>query len=174
MSFIRRPVRLRLKGGRTLSGKIHISEGLPLLGFLSSRNHFLNLTDVTWSDRDVDAGDLPHLSVRLSQIVWVEPQERGLHLSSATLPTAESRAVELHLEGDLRLTVQLNIARETRMSDYLDANTSFLPLWSARVVPTAEVMERVALNHEAILAIRELEETDPGPRREGTAGTGPR
>lgn len=172
MSFIRRPVRLRLKGGRTLTGRIHISEGLPLLGFLSSRNHFLNVTDVTWSGADAGAEDVPHLSVRLSQIVWVEPRERGLHLSSAALPTAESRAVELHLEGELHLHVQLNIARETRMSDYLDANTSFLPLWSARIVRTGEVMERVALNHEAIFAIRELEETDPGPRPERADGDG--
>jgi len=171
MSFIRRPVRLRLKGGRTLAGKIHISEGLPLLGFLSSRKHFLNLTDVSWSDGAPTSEDVPHLSVRLSQIVWVEPRERGLHLSSATLPTEDSRAVELHLEGNLHLHVQLNIARETRMSDYLDANTSFLPLWSTRVVRSGEVMERIALKHEAILAIRELEETDPGPRHTRTGGS---
>ncbi len=58
----------------------------------------------------------------------------------------------------------MNVARETRMSDYLDANPGFLPLWSVRIVGTGETVERVALSHDAIEVIRELERTDPRER----------
>lgn len=163
MTLHRRAVRVRLRGGRFLEGKIHIAEGQALSGFLSSKRFFLNLTEVRWVDA-TQTDTLPHLSVRLPEIIWAEPLDPALHLSSAILPATDSREVELHLDGGTRLHVRMNVARETRMSDYLDANPAFLPLWSMRVVGRDEVIERVALNHAAIEAIRELEETDPHRR----------
>jgi len=163
MSLHRRAVRVRLKNDHTLSGLIHITEGQSLTSFLSTKLYFLNLTEVEW-DVAADDGVLPHMSIRLSQIIWVEPMEPGLHLSSATLPSEESRRVELHVDGTIRLQVQMNVARETRMSDYLDANPGFLPLWSVRIVGTGETVDRVALSHHAIEVIRELERSDPRER----------
>jgi len=163
MSLHRRAVRVRLRNDHTLTGRIHITEGQSLTSFLSTKLYFLNLTEVEW-DVAADDGLLPHMSIRLGQIVWVEPMEPGLHLSSATLPSEESRSVELHVDGTVRLQVRMNVARETRMSDYLDANPGFLPLWSVRIVGTGETVERVALSHSAIEVIRELERTDPRER----------
>jgi hypothetical protein len=41
------------------------------------------------------------------------------------------------------------------MSDYIDANPSFVPLRAARIGESGEVIERLAINHRAILTIRE-------------------
>ena len=163
MSLRQRAVRVRLRKNRALTGQIHISDGPSLTAFLSGKLFFLNLTDVLWEGTTED-NRLPHLSVRLDEIIWVEPLEANLHLSSAALPSEESRDVELHVDRDLKLHGHLNVARETRMSDYLDANPGFLPLWSVRIIGGGEPLDRVALNHSAIEVIRELERTDPRDR----------
>jgi hypothetical protein len=156
MSLHRRPVRVRLRGGFTLHGHIHVAEGQSLCGFLSAGRFFLNLTEVRRED-DSEREELPHLSVRLRQIIWVEPLDPALRLSSAAIASEEARSIELHLEGGSRLRVELNVSSETRMSDYLDANPWFIPLWYVHIVGDERVVERVALNHFAILTIREVD-----------------
>ncbi len=163
MSLHRRAVRVRLRKDRALTGQIHISDGPSLTAFLSGKLFFLNLTDVLW-EGSADDRRLPHLSVRLDEIIWVEPLDGTLHLSSAAMPSEEARDVELHVDQGLKLHVQLNVARETRMSDYVDANPGFLPLWSVRIVGGGDTLDRVALNHRAIEVIRELDATDPRSR----------
>lgn len=150
-----RPVRVLLRGNRALEGIMHVAEGQSLIGFLDSKKAFLNLTSVRWLDGRGAEGALPHMSIRISLIVWVVPLDSSLALSSAVLPTEEARDVILDLVGDLTLTVRLNIAHEQRMSDYIDANPSFVPLRAARVSESGEVIERLAINHRAILTIRE-------------------
>ncbi len=156
MSLHRRAVRVHLRGGVTLRGRIHVAEGQSLCGFLSAGRFFLNLTGVRIED-DQQGEELPHLSVRLRQIVWVEPLDPALRLSSAAVPSEERRGIELHLEGGHQLRVELNVSSETRMSDYLDANPWFIPLWYVRISGEEQVVERVALNHFAILTIREVD-----------------
>jgi hypothetical protein len=56
----------------------------------------------------------------------------------------------------MTLTVDLSISEEQRMSDFLGANSGFIPLLSARIQADSAVIPRLAVNHEAILAIREL------------------
>jgi hypothetical protein len=167
MSLNRYAVRVRLRNNRSLTGKIHVAEGQALATLLGTKLHFLNLTEVQWAGAAQDE-PLPHVSIRLDQIIWVEPLEKGLSLTSAALPSEEIRNIELQVEGADgwgRLHVQMNVARETRMTDYLDANPGFIPLWSVRIVDTDEMVERVALNHRAIGVIRELEDTDPRQRQ---------
>jgi hypothetical protein len=156
MLLHRRSVRVQLRGGRSFVGIIHIAEGQSLAGFLSSKPHFVNITGVRWEDAPAQ-GALPHLSVRRGQIVWVEPLEAELRLTSAIVPPEDSREIELHVDGGVRLQVRMSVARETRMSDYLDANPSFIPLWSVRVTGRDHVVDRIALNHDAIHDVRELE-----------------
>jgi hypothetical protein len=152
----RKKVRVLLAGGRSMEGDIHIPEGQPLLHFLGMKRHFLNLTSVRPAGAPDEVEPIEHLSLRLSNLVWVVPLEETLFLSSASAPATTSRAVELQLVDGLTLTVTLSIAEEQRMSDYLDANQGFVPLWSARLQEGGEVIERMAVGHEAILAIREL------------------
>jgi hypothetical protein len=135
---------------------MHISDGQSLVGFLGMRRFFLNLTSVRWLDGRGGDEPLPHLSIRISQIVWVAPLDGELPLSSGLSPSEGAREVEFHLVDDLSLTVTLGIADEMRMSDYLDSNTAFIPLRSARPGQGREPIERLAVNHEALLTIREL------------------
>ena len=164
MSLMRRAVRVRLRNDRTLTGTIHITEGQSLSTFLTTKLHFLNLTDVKSGESEEP---LEHVSVRLHEIVWVEPLDQGLHLSSSVFPSEEPRWVELHMDTGVRwqrLHVQLNVARETRMSDHLDANPGFISVFNAGIPETGESLERLALNHAAIATIRELDRTDPRQR----------
>lgn len=151
-----RPVRVLLRGNRSLEGHVHISEGQSLVGFLGMKKYFLNLTSVRWLDGRGGEGALPHLSIRISQIVWVEPADGDLPLSTGISPTGGAREVELQLIGDVTLHVTLGIADEMRMSDYFDSNPAFIPLRAARLGEGREPVERLAVNHEAILTIREL------------------
>jgi len=152
----KQPVRILLRGNRSLDGTMHIPEGQSLAAFLGMKSYFLNLTDVRWLDGRPEEERIDHLCIRISQIVWVVPLDGALSLSSAASPFGESRQVELDLVGNVTLRVTLSIAAEQRMSDYFDSNTSFVPLRSAQVLRTQEVIERLAVSHEAILTIREL------------------
>lgn len=151
-----KPVKVRLRGGRSVEGIIHIPDGLSLLHFLGTKKHFLNVTDVRSSDVPKDQAPIGHLSLRLTNIVWIIPQDGTLHISTASVPADSRRSVEIELVDGVKLQVSLHIAEEQRMSDYLDANWSFLPLWSARVPATSQTYERLAVNHDAVLSIREL------------------
>jgi hypothetical protein len=154
--FQRKAVQVRLRGGQLLEGQIHIPEGQSLLHFLGTKKYFLNLTSVLPPDHPEGRPPIDHLSVRLSNVIWIVPVEDTLLVFNPSVPTASSRAVELHLVDGLRITVELNIDEEQRMSDYLDANWSWIPLASAGVPFSDQVIERLVVNHEAILAIREI------------------
>jgi len=152
-------VEVLLKGGRSLSGTLHVPEGMSLLNFLRIQEFFINLTTVRESRKpDEDPVDHPleHLSLRLSNVIWVIPMESSFHLSAASAPMKEGRGVEIHLTDGEILSVTLNIADQQRMSDYLDANSGFVPLFEAKALSTSRLIEQLALNHEAILAIREI------------------
>jgi hypothetical protein len=159
----RKAVEVRLRGGKSLEGMVHIPEGLPLLHFLGTKKYFLNLTSVRHSQGDEILAPVDHLSLRLSNVVWIVPLDGSLHVSTAHVPVESTRTVELQLVDGLSLTVDLNIAEEQRMTDYLDANWSFVPLWSARLASPSRFLERMAVNHEAILAIREVSKADEPP-----------
>lgn len=152
----REPVQILLRGGQTLTGEIHIPTGMPLVNYLRIRRLFLNLTSVRQKGPPEGEGPFGHLSIRLSNIVWVVPLEPSLHVSSTLAPAEPGRTVELQLVDGFDLTVTLNISEDQRMSDYLDSNSGFLPLFEARIQPDDQVVERLAVNHEAILAIREV------------------
>lgn len=153
----RRRVRIRLRGSRIVEGDLHIAEGRSLVDFLSVKKHFVNLTTVGWTG-DPMAGPekVPHLAVRMSQILWVEPMDPDLDLTSSLETFGAGRPVQLYLEGDIVLRVELHLAEEHRMSDYLDANDAFIPFRNARMPQIADEREAVAVNHSAILAVREL------------------
>ena len=151
----KQPVQVLLRGGQSLEGNLHIPEGMPLHNFLGIRRFFLNLTSVQTTGSGADEPPLEHLSLRLSNVVWVIPRDPTLHVSSASAPADVGRAVELHLVDGLALRVTLNIAEEQRMSDYLDANSGFVPLFEAELPATSRTIERLVVNHEAIMAIRE-------------------
>ena len=156
--LIKEPVQVLLRGGQVLTGELHIPDGMPLVSYLRVRRLFLNVTSVQREGADEGGDPYGHLSIRLSNIVWVIPLDPSLKVSSNLTPAESGRTVELHLVGDRKLTVTLNMAEEQRMSDYLDSNSGFVPFFDARIQPGDRLVERLAVNHEAILAIREVED----------------
>lgn len=152
----REPVLVLLRGGKLIHGDIHLAEGMPLINYLRIRRLFLNLTSVRGIESEMGTPPFGHLSLRLSNIVWVVPLESSLDLTSSFTTSDLGRFVELHLVDERRLRVTLNMSENQRMSDYLDSNTGFVPLFEARVEPEGQVVPRMAVNHEAILAIREV------------------
>jgi len=150
------PVRVFLRGNRSLEGSVHISDGQSLVGFMGMKKFFLNLTSVRWMDGRGEQEALPHLSIRISQIVWIEPLDGKLPLSTGVAPSDGAREVEFQVVGDATLNVTLGIANEMRMSDYLDSNPAFIPLRSARLGGGQDSIERLAVNHECVLTVREI------------------
>jgi len=155
-----KPISVRLKGGGSLEGLIHIPDGLSLLHFMGTKKKFLNLTSVRPSDVSRGQDPIGHLSLRLTNIVWIVPLDGTLHISTASITADAKRSVEIELVDGIKLQVDLHIAEEQRMSDYLDGDWSFLPLWSALDLETSQIFERIAVNHDTILSIREIVDLD--------------
>lgn len=148
----RRRVLVRLRGGQSVEGSIHISPGQSLVDFLAMKKSYLNLTEARWAEDDDPHS---HLSLKIQEILWVLPRDGALILSSAVPPSESSRRVELHLVDGSVLRVALSLARELRMSDYFESSPAFIPIWE---VSGANVggSQRLAVHEEAIRAIREL------------------
>ena len=149
-------VSVRLRGGQSVVGSIHIPDGLSLPQFLGAKKHFLNLTSVRPSDSPDEGESIGHLSLSLASVVWLIPEDGTLHVDSASVPAESTRSVEIELVDAVRLQVVLHIAEEQRMSDYLDSNWPFLPLWSARNPEAEQTIERLVINQRAVLSIREI------------------
>ncbi len=150
-------VTMRLRGGRELSGLIHIAEGQPLSDYLSVRGAFLNLTEVRWQSPAGSAAPLPHVGIAMTRVVWIAPVDGSLHLTSAAHPTSQEREIELVLADGQTLHVMLYLPDELRTSDYFESGPGFIPLRNVREQGQGTTLrfDRLALNKEAIVAIRE-------------------
>ncbi len=159
-----RRVQVLLRGNRLLEGLIHVPDGQSLTGFLEVKKYFLNLTQARWVGGVTSERVVPHFALRVNQVIWVVPLDGDIALTSVIPPEGSDRKAELHLVDNVSLNVTLHIATEQRMSDYFDSNIGFVPLKDARITSSGEVHEALAVNHGAILAIRE---TEGEPRRRG-------
>lgn len=149
-------VHVFLRGNRHLEGNVHIPEGQSLIPFLMVKKHFLNLTEARWTEGVMGEGTLPHVALRLDQIIWCAPVDGSIALASTVTPASEPRPVELHLEGNLSIRVELHIAPELRMTDYFESAGTWVPLKDARSPSFGDRIPVLAVNSEAVLAIREL------------------
>ncbi len=156
-NFETKRVQVLLRGNRLLTGRIHVLAGQSLIAFLQAKRHFLNLTQARWVGGVTSDRVVPHFALRLNQVIWVGLLDGDIPLTSGVEPETSDRMVELHLVDNASLNVMLHIATEQRMSDYFDLNAGFVPLRNAQVTPSGEVHRVLAVNHEAILAIREIE-----------------
>lgn len=144
-----------LRGNRHLEGNVHLPEGQSLIPFLTVKKHFLNLTQARWIEGVMGEGELPHVAIRLDQIIWCAPVESSIQLTSGLEPESSARPVELHLEGNLTVRVSLHIAPELRMTDYFESTGTWIPLRDARSGSFGSI-PAMAVNVQAIMAIREL------------------
>lgn len=149
-------VHVFLRGNRHLEGNVHIPEGQSLIPFLAVKKHYLNLTEARWTEGVLGEGTLPHVALRLDQIIWCAPVNGSIPLASGVAPDSSPRPVELHLEGNLSIRVELHIAPELRMTDYFESAGTWVPLRDARSPSFGEGISALAVNLGAVLAIREL------------------
>ena len=157
--FSRRRVRLALAHGRAIEGNIHATEAQSLTVFMATRRYYASLTEAHWVGDPED--EVPHMAVRVDQILWAQPLDRGLAVSMAQQATMKPRRAEITMKDGTTLRGSMFIADEQRMTDYVDSAFGFLPLREAVVLPEGEPLGDVALNADILLAIREEEdETD--------------
>lgn len=161
MSISRKRVQLLVGQGRTIEGEVHVPDGQALVGFLGTRKHFLNLTSVSGMPGSAEDQSIPHLAVRVDQVVWIRPLDSDLALSTVVGPNARPRGVRLILVGGRGLSVKMRISSEQRLTDFFDSNTGFIPLYDALLDGEEMTMPELAVNHRAIMALQELTDTDP-------------
>lgn len=155
---MRRLVRIVLRGGRVVEGNVHVTEGQSLTTFLAPR-HFVSLTEARWVNPEGVV--VPHLAVHGDQILWAASLDDALPVSTMQQPVISPRWAELVMADGVVLNVGLFIAEEQRMTDYVDASSGYLPALQGSVVGENRLLGPVAVNKDAILAIREIE---PEPR----------
>jgi hypothetical protein len=153
--FSRRRVRLALAHGRAIEGNIHATEAQSLTVFMATRRYYASLTEARWIGGSED--EVPHLAVRVDQILWAQPLDRGLAVSMAQQATMKPRRAEITMKDGTTLHASMFIAEEQRMTDYIDSAFGFLPLRDAVESPGGERLGDVALNADILLAIREEE-----------------
>ncbi|MGD8276729.1 MAG: hypothetical protein PVH00_01830 [Gemmatimonadota bacterium] len=152
--FRRRLVRLVLQHGRVVEGNIHVTEGQALTTFVGVRP-FVSLTEARWVSPEGEV--VPHLAVRSEQVLWTAALDDDIPVCTMRPPTSTPRWAELTMKDGTILHVGLYLADEQRLTDYVDSATGYLPVLQGSVVGQNRLLGPVAVNKNAILAIREIE-----------------
>ncbi|HKJ92003.1 MAG TPA: hypothetical protein VJ957_02490 [Longimicrobiales bacterium] len=153
-----RRLRLFLRDHRVLDANVHVAQGQYLATYLASRNRYVNLTSVDW----MGTGEhVPHMALKVSQILWGSSEDGELPLTNA-LAAAAARRVELELEGGYLLGAGLLLMEHQRLSDYLQSAPAFVPLRDSALLPRGRSLGDVVVNQDAIQVVREVspEESD--------------
>ena len=137
-----------------VEGNIHVTEGQALTTFIATRP-FVNLTEARWVSPE--SGVVPHLAVRGDQVLWSASLDDDLPVSTMRPPANSPRWAELTMEDGTVLHVGLYLADEQRLTDYVDSAVGYLPVLQGSVVGQNRLLGPVAVNKNAILAIREIE-----------------
>jgi hypothetical protein len=155
-------LRIILRDHRVLDADARIPEGQFVASYLAIRKRYVNLTDIDW----IGVGEhVPHLALKVDTILWCGSLDGGLPLISP-LATADAREIEIELEGGYLLHAGLLLTPGQRLSDYLQSAPPFVPLKSARLVPRGRDLGDIAVNHEAIHFVREVDRSAVEPEVE--------
>ena len=92
----------------------------------------------------------------MERILWLVPLDPTLPLQSASRPPDATREVELRIEGGLLMKVRIPLADEQRMSDFFDARPGFIAMRSVQIGSAADPVDRLVMNSESIVTIREM------------------
>jgi hypothetical protein len=157
-------VRLFLRDFRVVDASLAITENQSLAGFLSNRRNYMNLLHASWAD---GGAPMEHLMLRVGQILWAHAADQDVPVSGAPI-SAPSRHVELNLEGGQVIRAALNVGTGQRLSDYLEAAASFIPLHHATLMKSARAysdvnveLGDVVVSQAGLLAVREIEAAGP-------------
>lgn len=159
--FQRRRVRVAAENQPKIEGDVHVTHGQNLATFLDSRRFFLSLTRANAGD-----GELAHVALRIDSVLWVASLDAALPLGAPQPNVEAGRPAELVLTDGARLHVELRIADEQRLTDYIDVPPFFVPVHDVRDMATNERLGDLALNTRRIFSIRELVEEPRQSRRQ--------
>jgi hypothetical protein len=155
-----RRLRLFLRDHRVLDANALVPHGQTLSTYLASRNRYVNLTAIEWVGTGETVG---HMALKVDTILWAASQDGDLPLTGA-IPSAASRRVDVELEGGYLIAAGLLLVDHQRLSDYLQSAPGFVPLRTAQLRPRGKELGDIAVNHQAIQVVREVEAGDaPDP-----------
>jgi hypothetical protein len=155
-----RRLRLFLRDHRVLDANARVPHGQTLSTYLASRTRYVNLTAIEWVGTGENVG---HMALKVDTILWAASRDGDLPLTGA-IGSAASRRVDVELEGGYLIAAGLLLVDHQRLSDYLQSAPGFVPLRTAELRPRGKALGDIAVNHQAIQVVREVEAGDtPGP-----------
>jgi hypothetical protein len=158
-------LRLFLRDFRMLEADIVLNEGQSLRSYLANRQVYVNLRRARWASTGAQAD---HAVLKVEQVLWGASPDGDVPLVNASQPR-QPRMVELQLDGGLLIRAGLNMGEPQRLSDYLEAAGSFIPLHDAHLLQSGRPPRKVnvtlgdiVLNQAAIQAVWEVTSGAPG------------
>ncbi len=159
-----RRLRFFLEDFRVLEGLVGLGAGASVISLLASRKSYISLTDAKWSGSQKS---LPHLVLRVDQVVWAGAPNEDIPLVNAPAGGATTQA-DLQLEGGLILRGGLPLAPRQRLGDYLESAGPFVPVHKAVLLrsrhggkPVGAALGEIAVRQSVIEAAWEVPLTAP-------------
>ncbi len=138
---------------------VGLGAGASVISLLASRKSYISLTDAQWSGSQKA---LPHLVLRVDQVVWAGAPNEDVPLVNAPLAVSPTQA-DLQLEGGLILRGGLPMAPRQRLGDYLESAGPFVPLHKAVLLrsrhggkPVGAALGEIAVRQSVIEAAWEI------------------
>lgn len=147
-----RRIRLFLRDHRILDADASVPDGQFLSTYLATRNRYVNLTAASWLGT---GEDVPHLALKVDNILWAASQDGALRLTGAHAAVT-ARRVEVELEGGYMIAAGLLLVDNQRLTDYLQSAPSFVPLQDAELRPRGKKLGNVVVNQHAVQLVREI------------------
>jgi hypothetical protein len=135
-------LRLFLRDFRMIEAHVSLAEKQSLASFFASRKSYLNLRDARWSS---DGPPMPHVVLRVDQVLWASAPDEDVPLMSASLPSLP-RTIEVQTDGGLLVRGGLTLGAQQRLSDYLEAAGGFIPLHGAVLLRSGRPVKEVNVN----------------------------
>lgn len=145
-------IRLFLQDHRVLDADVRVPRGQPLHSYLAGHTRYLNLTGVEWLGT---RQRIAHLALRVDKVLWALDPGEGWAAVTGAGAAPDARRVEVELDGGYLLAGGLLVAPGQRLSDYLHAAPTFLPLLAAELRPRGRQLGEIALNHDFVQLVRE-------------------
>lgn len=144
-------MRFVLRDGDVLDGSVYLTEGHALSPYLSSRKGgWMNVVSAEWRSEGIPHN---HVVVQSDDILFAASRDPDVGMAVGAAQA--TREVDILLEDGSRLQGRLQLAARQRLSDYLASCGHFIPLMGAVHLPLGTAYGDVALNAEAVKAVRD-------------------
>lgn len=155
-----RRLRIFLRDFRMVEATVNLADGQALASYFAHRKSYANLRGARWAGAGVDVA---HAVLKVEQVLWAAAPDGDIPLTNASV-ASQGRRVEMQLEGGLLLRASLLMSDRQRLSDYLEAVGSFIPVLDAQLLRSGRPPKKVnvhlgavVLNQDAVQAVWEVE-----------------